>query len=349
MNYRDFIENRYFPDMSTSEKAYVIDQMKDDLLPVITGNTVLTKSYVDNIEIDPGVASEDYLTFTAVEAAGAAIRLRRVSSAVTATRPIEYRKSNTSGVFPSTWTDLAFNEYDFTEIDDGSGGTITSTYKVEISDATIVSLASGQSVQYRNKNANKNGVFNQNTTTAAFRFYISSGKCLCDGNVMSLVDKNCTQSIVRQYAFYALFYGCTNLLTPPKFPATRLSLGCYYQTFQGCSNLRYCPDLPAKSVIQNCYYQMFYGCTTITETPKLMAPSTATTCYYRMFYGCTKLKTVYCNLIDNTTAPTNTWLQSVPTAATWGGKFYKSKNNSLTTVSFSWIPKNWTVYATLEE
>lgn len=348
MNYRDFIENRYFPDMSTSEKAYVIDQMKDDLLPVITGNTVLTKSYVDNIEIDPGVASEDYLTFTAVEAAGATIRLRRVSSAVTVTRPIEYRVSNTSGVFPNSWTDLVYNEYDYIQVDDGSGGTMTSTYKAEISDATNVTISSGQSVQYRNKNANKYGVFNENTTTKAFRFYITSGKVLCDGNIMSLVDKNCTQSVVRQYAFFALFYGCTNLLTPPRMPATTLALGCYYQTFQGCSNLRYCPELTAKSVIQNCYYQMFYGCTTITETPKLMAPATATTCYYRMFYGCTNLKNVYVNLIDNATGATNTWLQNVPTAATWGGKFYKNKNNTLTTVSFSWIPKNWTVYATLE-
>ena len=35
-----------------------------------------------------------------------------------------------------------------------------------------------------------------------------------------------------------MFYGCTNLTTAPKLPATTLTTECYYHMFYGCSNLK---------------------------------------------------------------------------------------------------------------
>lgn len=351
MNYRDFIENRYFPDMSTSEKAYVIDQMKDDLLPVITGNTVLTKSYVDNIEIDPGVASEDYLTFTAVESAGATIELKKVNSASTFTsRPIEYRVSTANGTFTNTWSDWEWNVYD--------KNSTSTTYTQQVSAGTLVTLSSGQSVQFRNKNHNTLGQFNAGTSWYA-KFYIGTGKVECHGNIFSLCDKYCTQTAAHLYSFYSLFNGCTNLLTPPRIPATIVSDASFYNCFYGCTNLQYCPELPATQLAPDCYRGMFYNCTSISATPKLMATIASTTAtaraYREMFKGCTKLKEVFVNFIYIPTAITATasttynWLNGCSTATTLNGVFHKNPLNTLTTRStnntttMNWIPKNWTL------
>ena len=82
-----------------------------------------------------------------------------------------------------------------------------------------------------------------------------------------------------------MFYGCTNLTTPPKLPATTLAVDCYNNMFRNCTNLTTPPKLPATTLAANCYSNMFYGCTNLTTSPELPATTLAYRCYYGMFAG----------------------------------------------------------------
>ena len=57
----------------------------------------------------------------------------------------------------------------------------------------------------------------------------------------------------------------TNLLTPPKLPATTLANYCYNSMFYGCSSLVQAPELPATTLADFCYSGMFRDCTSLTE------------------------------------------------------------------------------------
>ena len=109
----------------------------------------------------------------------------------------------------------------------------------------------------------------------------------CGGNVMSLVNMN--ENITTNYCFCTLFKNITNLLTPPKLPATTLSDSCYNGMFRGCSSLTQAPALPATTLADYCYNYMFNGCTSLTQAPVLPATTLASSCYYGMFSGCTSL------------------------------------------------------------
>ena len=87
-----------------------------------------------------------------------------------------------------------------------------------------------------------------------------------------------------------MFYKCTSLTTAPELPATTLAYHCYSDMFNGCS-LTTSPELPATTLVDRCYNGMFRGCKSLTTAPELPATTLASYCYSQMFAGCTGLTT----------------------------------------------------------
>ena len=81
-------------------------------------------------------------------------------------------------------------------------------------------------------------------------------------DITSLINKNCTTSIISDYCFAVLFSSCSSLMKPPKLPATVLTPYCYSWMFQ-YSWLTELPSLPATSLPSYCYQIMFNNCTYI--------------------------------------------------------------------------------------
>ncbi len=134
-----------------------------------------------------------------------------------------------------------------------------------------------------------------------YTFSIScSSKCAVYGNVMSLIDPEnyvlSTDLTGKNYAFYKLFYGATELCNDDTYklvlPATSLSEYCYMNMFYGCTSLTQAPSLPATEMALYCYKFMFEGCTALTAAPELPAENLARGCYAGMFKNCTSLLTV---------------------------------------------------------
>lgn len=138
------------------------------------------------------------------------------------------------------------------------------------------------------KGNNPNGL---NISTANYVRFIMSGKIKASGNINSLLDNNCGNTIttVPLNCYVLLFYNCTSLIYPPTLPATTLEHNCYYGMFRGCSSLIEAPNLPATNLAEYCYYYMFYGCTSLVTAPDLPATTLAKYCYSYMFRGCTSL------------------------------------------------------------
>ena len=64
--------------------------------------------------------------------------------------------------------------------------------------------------------------------------------------------------------YYMMFYGCTQLTTPPVLSATTLATGCYNAMFNGCTSLKSIPALPATGTLPGtCYFSMFNGCSSL--------------------------------------------------------------------------------------
>lgn len=95
------------------------------------------------------------------------------------------------------------------------------------------------------------------------------------------------------YAFYKLFYNCTNIKSVSEtfLPAMALSNYCYGYMFYGCTGLTKSPNLPSQTLVGSCYYQMYYGCTSLTNPGTIEARTLATYCCYGMFYNCSSLTT----------------------------------------------------------
>lgn len=95
------------------------------------------------------------------------------------------------------------------------------------------------------------------------------------------------------YAFYKLFYNCTNIKSVSEMflPAMALSNYCYGYMFYGCTGLTKSPNLPSQTLVGSCYYQMYYGCTSLTNPGTIEARTLATYCCYGMFYNCSSLTT----------------------------------------------------------
>ena len=152
------------------------------------------------------------------------------------------------------------------------------------------------------------------------KFSISSGNCAVGGNIMSMLygaEYRGQTEITQTYAFYklfnqatriksarnlalpatiltdycyaCLFYGCTGLVDAPALPATVLTPYCYYYAFYGCSALVNAPVISAKELAKYCFAYTFAACTALVDAPALSATKLAEYCYYSTFYGCSNL------------------------------------------------------------
>ena len=135
------------------------------------------------------------------------------------------------------------------------------------------------------------------TSTQGVGTFSSTSKFDAFGNPMSLLYgdnfKGNTSLENFDYAFYRLFYGCTNIVNAKNLSlnARTLSNTCYREMFQGCSSLISIPSLPASTLQPSCYRSMYNACTSLVEVPKNYLPALTLTdsCYKYMFFGCTSL------------------------------------------------------------
>lgn len=120
--------------------------------------------------------------------------------------------------------------------------------------------------------------------------------------------------------YQAMFNGCSNLLSAPELPATKLGYSPYRSMFSGCTSLIKSPSiLPAITIGAWAYGYMFSGCTSLVNAPELPAETLVNACYYGMFMGCTSLKTIRCRAKVTASNATSNWLDRVKTAGTFYG------------------------------
>lgn len=138
------------------------------------------------------------------------------------------------------------------------------------------------------------------------------------GDITSLINKNCTDTLNWEYCFYRLFYNSSSnsvLKTPPEMPATTLT--------------------------NYCYSSMFFYCNWLTALPKLPATTLANWCYQQMFRYCSNIKL----------SATQTWSYTqeyrIPTTWTWTEWTYSLQNMfNNTWWTFTWTPTINTTYYT---
>ena len=148
-----------------------------------------------------------------------------------------------------------------------------------------ITLADSTFLLFRN-GEHKNHRFSKDDENY-YHFEIS-GPISARGNIMSLLNRDFSTPLTF-YGFFALFEGCTSLLSAPELPATTMEKGCYSQMFAGCTALKSAPELPAEVLATNCYRYMFRGCSALTSAPELPATTMEQGCYFGMFSECTGL------------------------------------------------------------
>ena len=119
----------------------------------------------------------------------------------------------------------------------------------------------------------------------ALYYFIMAWSISASWNVTSLINKNCTDTILTAGCFFQLFLDCYSLTTAPELPATTLTNSCYYAMFMGCASLTTAPELPATTLADFCYDSMFED-SSLTIPPQLPATTLARGCYLDMFNSC---------------------------------------------------------------
>lgn len=217
---------------------------------------------------------------------------------------------------------LCFTAVDATDIAWSTVGTLTKGQAIEYSTdgatwsaytfGTPISLAADEKCRFRGDNAS----FGE--SMYVYIHFSSTGRVKASGNMMSLVDKTCTQTTISTLSMFAYaFEGCTTLLTAPELPAT--------------------------TVAGNSYRYMFKGCTALTEAPFLPATTTALYSYSEMFNGCTNLSVIRVGLQAwRNTNDTKDWVKNVsPT-----GTFYCPRSLNTSTPGTGKNPSGWTIIST---
>ena len=133
-----------------------------------------------------------------------------------------------------------------------------------------------------------NAADNYSLSDKGYAFYKLFYNC---SNIVNVSSNFLSAIVLANYCYYYMFQDCTSLKTAPALPATTLANYCYQNMFYGCKSLTTAPALPATTLADRCYNSMFKGCTSLTTAPKLPATTLAGSCYQEMFYGCTSLTT----------------------------------------------------------
>ena len=175
-------------------------------------------------------------------------------------------------------------------LEDNLTATFTNDVEYAIDGDEWVKLASGSKTQPINvgQTLSFKGNLTPNDTNGIGTFTINK-KCNLKGNCMSMLfGDNAANNYSlsgKNYAFYKLFYNCSNIVNVSSnfLPATTLADYCYKYMFCKCKNLTTAPELPATTLANYCYGDMFSGCTSLTKAPALPATTLANHCYYYMF------------------------------------------------------------------
>jgi hypothetical protein len=120
--------------------------------------------------------------------------------------------------------------------------------------STTQSINTGHTLSFRGNLTPK--------TNAGIGTFTISKKCNIEGNCMSMLfgddAANNLSLSGKNYAFYKLFYNCTNIVNVSEnfLPATTLATYCYANMFQNCSSLTTAPALPATTLATYCYQNM---------------------------------------------------------------------------------------------
>ena len=178
----------------------------------------------------------------------------------------------------------------------------------------------------------------QSVATAGYQFNSLFKGCTHVYDAQNLILPATT---VGLHSYDTVFYGCTNLTTPPALPATTLAEYCYSGMFQDCTSLTTAPELPATTLYNYCYSNMFSGCVLLTTAPELPATTLANSCYNKMFNGCSSLN--YIKAMFTTTPSssyTYNWVYGV--AAT--GTFVKNSSASWDLIGDNGVPTGWVAY-----
>ena len=207
-----------------------------------------------------------------------------------------------------------------------------------IADNYTPSINQGQMISFR-------GNLTPNVSNGIGTFTISK-KCNLKGNCMSMLFGDDTENNYslsgKNYAFYRLFYNCTNIIevSPNFLPATTLANYCYQYMFYGCTSLTTAPELPATTLANYCYGYMFANCRYLTTAPELPATALVRSCYNYMFYGCSKLNYIKAMF---TTTPSSSYTISWVRGVSSTGTFVKNKNATWNVTGNNGIPSGWTV------
>ena len=227
------------------------------------------------------------------------------------------------------------------------------------------SINAGQKISFKAKDIYP-------TSSNGIGLFTITKPCNLLGNCMSMLfgDNAATNFSLNgyDYAFYRMFYECTNIRNVAKgfLPAMALSNNCYSNMFRGCTNLVSAPDLPATTVTSYAYYCMFYNCgnlssapiigattlgyqccyymfcncTSLVSAPDLLAETLTSYCYYYMFKGCSNLNYIKM-LATNISASgcLSYWMQGVASS----GTFVKHYNATWTNSGVSGVPDGWNI------
>lgn len=190
------------------------------------------------------------------------------------------------------------------------------------------------------------------TSSAGVGTFTLGKKCNVRGNSMALLfgdsGKDNFSLSGKSYAFYRLFYNCSNLIevSDDFLPATTLATYCYRYTFQSCTGLTKAPKLPATTLQQYCYQYMFTGCSSLTTAPALPATTLQRYCYQYMFQNCSKLNYIKAMFTtdpgsSNSTSQaryTYNWLSGVSSS----GTFVKNSRATWSRTGAHAVPSGWT-------
>ena len=296
------------------------------VLPNVSYTEDTLKVYYNPIQHD---YSQDY--FTMVVTVGG-----DVTWAGTGNNALYYSKDNgTTWSEPSVNIILSVNEGDkvlwkggTSPIDEEGIGVFNGSTDVRYTvEGNVMSLLFGDVFKGQTSLEDKNYVFNN-------LFYNNKG-------LTSAENLSLPATTLADDCYYAMFYGCINLVYAPKvLPATTLAFECYCYMFRNCTSLVTTPELPAPTLTYNCYSEMFEGCTSLVTTPELPATTLTDGCYQQMFSGCTKLNHIKC-LATNISASSCLWNWVKNVAST--GTFVKASSMASWPTGTSGIPSGWTV------
>ena len=221
------------------------------------------------------------------------------------------------------------------------GGDTWSTYTWDGVNGKVITIAKvGDKVYWRGLNK----TLSDNAWNTCHVFHMS-GTIAASGNVMSLLDPTCQQTVVPDNAFKMLFSG-TNasnpnsaLVTAPELPATTLGAYCYYCMFLLCVNLKKAPALPARVFPAYCYSSMFQnsGIEEAELPQEYDNNSFASNCFTGMFQGCANLKKVKVGF--TTWGSTSNWLN----AGGAGSVFECPSTLTIPSRDASGVPATWAV------